>query len=210
MPLDCLEVADSVAVMFKKQQNDQKHKTVIHGQTDDPILCPVKQWACLVNWIWTYSSTTEDTSVCTVWHNNRKDQITLHQVITTLRPACATIGSAHLAFKPEEIGMHSLCLGAAIEMYLVGVLVYTIILIGRWSSDAFLHYILKQVEQFSKDIAQKILMHQSFCTIPDVAPLVVSNKDPRQRNHSNNAETRRNIGCDMSHRVQLPAFSLFN
>ncbi len=48
-PLVNLEFADSVAVTFEMQKNDQKHETVIHGWTDDPILCLVKQWACLVN-----------------------------------------------------------------------------------------------------------------------------------------------------------------
>jgi hypothetical protein len=38
------------------------------------------------------------------------------------------------------------------EMYLAAVPVYTIMLIGRWSSDAFLQYIRKQDEQFSKDV----------------------------------------------------------
>jgi hypothetical protein len=96
------------------------------------------------------------------------------------------------------------------EMYLTGVSVFTIMLIGRWSSDAFLHYIRRQVEQFLKDVAQKMLTHRSFRTIPDIAPRVVSNDDPQQRNHRDNAETRRNIGRDTSRRVQLPAFSLFN
>jgi hypothetical protein len=48
------------------------------------------------------------------------------------------------------------------EMYLAGVPVYTIMLIGRWSSNAFLHYIQKQVEQFLKDVAKKMLTHQLF------------------------------------------------
>jgi hypothetical protein len=87
---------------------------------------------------------------------------------------------------------------------------YTIMLIGRWSSDAFLRYIQKQVEQFSQDVAKKMLMHQSFRMIPSVAPRVVLFEDPRQRNHRDNAETRRSIGCDASRRLQLPAFSLFN
>ena len=158
-PLDNLELADSVAVTFEMQKNDHKHETVIHGWTDDPVLCPVKQWAQLVNRIWTYPGTTEDTPVCTVWRHDRREQITLHQVIATLRAACATIGSARLGFEPEEIGTHSLRLGAAMEMYLAGVPVYTIMLIGRWSSDAFLRYIRRQVEQFSKDVAQKMLTH---------------------------------------------------
>ncbi len=37
-----------------------------------------------------------------------------------------------------------------------------------------------------------------FRTMPDIAPCVVSNKDPRQRNHRNNAKMRNNIGGNRS------------
>ncbi len=57
--------------------------------------------------------------------------------------ACASIGSTKLGFKPSEIGTHLLQLGAAMEMYLASVPVYTIMLIGRWSSDAFFEIHLK-------------------------------------------------------------------
>jgi len=73
-----------------------------------------------------------------------------YQVLALLRVECASIGSAQLGFKPNEMGTHSLQSVAATEMYLASVLAYTIMLIGWWSSDAFLRYIQKQVEQFSK------------------------------------------------------------
>jgi hypothetical protein len=209
-PLDNLEFADSVAMTFEMQRNDQKHDTVIHSRTDDPILRPVLQWAHLVNRIWTYPGTTEDTSVCTVWRHDRRNQITLCQIILALWAACAAIGSACLGFEPSKIGTHSLRSGAVMEMYLAGVPVYTIMLIGRWLSDAFLRYIQKQVKQFLQDVAKKMLMHQLFQTIPDVTPCIVSNKDPWQSNHRDNAKMRQNIGRNASQQVQLPVLSLFN
>ncbi len=124
--------------------------------------------------------------------------------------ACATIGSACLGFKPSKIGTHSLHLGAAMEMYLSGLPVYTIMLICRWSSNAFLSYIQKQVKLFSTDFAKKMLMHRSFWMIPDVPPCKVLYDDSRQRNHWDNVKTRKNIGHNMSWQVQLPAFSFFN
>jgi hypothetical protein len=48
------------------------------------------------------------------------------------------------------------------EMYLAGVPLYTIMLISRWPSDAFLRYIRRQVERFSKDVAQKMLTQLSL------------------------------------------------
>ena len=35
--------------------------------------------------------------------------------------------------------------------------VYVIIMIGRWSSDAVLRYIWKQVEQFSQNVSRRML-----------------------------------------------------
>jgi len=51
-------------------------------------------------------------------------------------------------------------------MYLSGVPVYTIMLLGRWSSDAFLHYIRKQVKEFSLGISKKMITKEDFFTIP--------------------------------------------
>jgi hypothetical protein len=45
VPSADLESADSVAITFKMQKHDSMFDTVIHGQTDDPVLCPVLQWA---------------------------------------------------------------------------------------------------------------------------------------------------------------------
>jgi hypothetical protein len=151
----------------------------------------------------------EDTPVSTIQHHCQLKQITSRHIITALRAACASIRSTKLGFEPSEIGTHLLQLRAVMEMYLAGVPVYTIMLIGRWSSDAFLRYIQKQVEQFSEHISKQMIQVWSFRTIPDIAQHVVSNKDPRQRNHQDNAKTRNNIGGDRSRRVRLPAFSLF-
>ena len=206
-----LELADSVAVTFEMQKNESKFDTVIHGRTDDPVLCPVLQWARLVNRIWSYEGTTDSTPICTFQRSGRRvDKISSSQILLRLRAAARSVGSATLGFEPKEIGTHSLRSGAAMEMYLAGVPVYTIMLIGRWSSDAFLRYIRKQVEQFSCHVAKQMLTFKSFRTIPEIAPRVVSIEDPRQRNHRDNAETRRNIGGDRSRRVQLPSFSRFS
>jgi hypothetical protein len=206
---DDLESADSVAITFEMQKNDLKHDTVIHGRTDDSVLCPVLQWARLVKRIWTYPGASLDTPVCTVWRNGRMEHITSKSILQHLRAACSSYGSARLGFEPHEVGTHSLRSGAAMEMYLGEIPVYTIMLIGRWSSDAFLRYIRKQVEQFSRNVSKKMLTFRSFRHIPDIAPRRISSDDPRQRNHRNNAETRRNIGGDKSRRAQLPAFPLY-
>lgn len=50
-------------------------------------------------------------------------------------------------------------------MYLGRVPVVTIMLLGRWASDAFLRYIRKQVQEFSKGVSQRMVSHERFFTI---------------------------------------------
>ena len=50
-------------------------------------------------------------------------------------------------------------------MYLNSIPVYTIMLVGRWSPEAFLLYIRKQVLSFTKGISSKMLLKEDFYTI---------------------------------------------
>ncbi len=56
------------------------------------------------------------------------------------------------------------------ETYFGEIPIYTIMLISRWSNNAFLRYICKQVEQFSRNVSKKMLTFWSFRHIPDIVP----------------------------------------
>ena len=73
-------------------------------------------------------------------------------MIHALRDAVGTIGEVKLGIKKEDVGTHSIRLGVAMAMYLGECPVFMIMLIGRWSSDAFLRYIRKQVMEFKEDV----------------------------------------------------------
>jgi hypothetical protein len=135
-----LESADSVAITFEMQKNVSKFDTIIHGQTDDPVLCPVLQWAQLVNRILSYPNTTCNTLVCAVWRHGRLDKIATMQDLLALCAASKAVRSARLGFKPSKMETHSLCSGAVMEMYLAKVPVNIIMLIGRWSSNDVLFF----------------------------------------------------------------------
>jgi hypothetical protein len=62
-------------------------------------------------------------------------------------------------------------------MYLSKIPVYTIMLIGRWSSDAFLKYIRKQVTEFSNNVSKMMIQNPAYHHIE--AP---SREDPRTHN----------------------------
>ena len=126
-----------------------------------------------------------------------------------LRSAVTSIGEEVVGINASDVGTHSIRSGAAMAMYSGECPVYTIMMIGRWSSDAFLRYIRKQVEQFSHNVSSRMLRFEMHRHIPDMAPRIF-HLDPRQRNHPDNAETRRNVGGNSARRVLLPTFSLFN
>ena len=205
-----LSTADCVSLTFEMQKNDEKQDTVTHGRTEHEYICPVRQWAAIANRIWSYPGASIDTPVSAVWRHDRIEHITSKMLVDALRDAVIAVGEDSLGFKAHQVGTHSIRSGAAMQMYLGECPVYTIMLIGRWSSDAFLRYIRKQIEQFSHNVSKRMIIFTSHRHIPDMAPVRVSQMDPRQRNNPNNAETRRNIGGDMSRQVRLPAFSQFS
>ena len=94
-------------------------------------------------------------------------------MLSKLHTAANAIGKNELGFKVEDLGLHLICSGAAMSMYLMGVPVFMIILIGQWSSDAFLLYVKKQVQEFSARVSLKMMQADRFFTI-----LESSHEDP--------------------------------
>ena len=130
-------------------------------------------------------------------------------MVAAPRDAIRAITEDKLGFKTEQEGTHSQRPVAAMAMYLGECPVYTIMMIGQWSSDAFLRYIRKQVDQFSHNVSRIMICFQFHCNITDLEP-EVSHLKPRQRDHPDNAETKSNIGGNFSRCVCLPDMSLYN
>ena len=86
---------------------------------------------------------------------------------------------------------------------------FMIMLIGRWSSDAFLCYIRKQVMEFSPNVAKKMLSCQNYRHIPDIHLRIPTN-DSCIWNHPANVKTRSNVGGDLHRHVRLPSFAQFS
>ena len=191
--------ADFVSLTFVDQKNGERMESVTQFRTGHPTLCPVRTTAAIISAIHMHKDTTRETTINSfVTEGNRLAKITSAEVRRSLRAAAMVLGEEALGFKPNEIGTHSIRSGAAMAMHLAEVPVYTIMIIGRWSSDAFLRYIRKQVAQFSQNIASRMLTTQHFAHVPD--PHVVNSLDPRTWNNPHNAQTRANIGQEQSAR----------
>ena len=136
------------------------------------ILCPVRQWDALVKCIRKYPGSMSDTPVLEVWKNHKIEHVASAEMVAALRDTVSAIVEDKLSFKSEQVGTHSQRSGAAMAMYLVEFPVYTIVMIRRWSSDAFLRYIREQVQQFSHNVSRIMIRFQFHRHIPDLEPAV--------------------------------------
>ncbi len=120
----------------------------------DVKLCPVCSAAAIVRRIRGYPGTTSDTPISTIMINGQMTHVTSQNVIDALQDSVVAIGEHQLGINRDEIGMHLIRSGAAMAMYLGECAIFTIMLVGRWSSDAFLQYICKPVMEFSQNVAK--------------------------------------------------------
>jgi len=163
-----LHLASSVSITFEEQKRGTKNDTITHHRTNDPLLCPVKIWSKIIQRIIKYPTSNQDTTVNSFLLNNGTIyKFSGKDLLTHLRRAANSLGPDKLGYTPDQIGLHSARSGAAMAMYLAGVPVFTIMLLGRWSSDAFLRYIRKEVQEFSHSISCKMIQSEKFFTIAD-------------------------------------------
>jgi len=140
--------------------------------------------------------------------NNRLWHIPSSMILDVIRRTVKDIGEEKLGFGPDDVGTHSNRSGGAMSMFLSGTPVYTIMLVGRWSSDAFMRYIRKQVLAASHGISQKMLTYEDFFTVPNFVHNAADG-DLRTRNRNNLASTTSFNGRASTLRLGVhPAFHL--
>ena len=134
-----------ICITFEMQKREEKDNTVTQMASGDILLCPVRARATIVHRIRSYAGSSNNTPIFSHleirshwWHHLKAD----------LKCAVA-IGEHILHITKHEIGTHSIRLGAAMSMFLGGCPVFLIMMIGRWSSDSFLHYIHTQIIEFN-------------------------------------------------------------
>jgi len=120
-----------------------------------------------------------------------------------LRGFISSVDFKGLDLDPKRIGIHSLRLSAAMAMYLNGVPVYTIMLLGCWSRDAFLRYIRKQVESFGSSVSSKMIVTSRFLHVSHSTDL----EDPRTS--LNPASFPANMGMGSGGNINRKAFSVW-
>ena len=174
---DEIRNADAVSVTFRKQKNRDDGTTITqHKNKDDDDLCPVRALGEIVGRIRGYGETTGKSWTQSTINTFPRaggaglTGITSKTVLQKIRQAVAAIGGSRLGYDAGRVGTHSIRSGAAMAMFLAGVPIETIQLIGRWKSRAFMRYIRIQVPDITKDVASKMTLRESFFTITTDEP----------------------------------------
>jgi hypothetical protein len=139
--------AEYISYTFVNQKNNKKNDTRSQQRTQDPVLCPVRRSASLVEQIRRLvpkpdPATTRNMIVV----NDRTLQLSSKCLRQRLRVTCTTLGGKPVfGYTVKDIGTKSLRSGAAMSLFLMNHSAERIVLLGCWKSDAFLVYICPQV-----------------------------------------------------------------
>jgi hypothetical protein len=120
---------------------------------------------------------------------------------TLLRYTCHIHGGKPIfGFTPKEIRNQSLRSGAAMALFLKNHLTAKIMILGRWSSDAFLVYIRPQVLEWTNNMSKDMIHFDYFLDVGffDVAGQL----DPRTRTKLSTFNGR------TPSRLMMPSFNI--
>jgi hypothetical protein len=126
-----LHQADYMKIVFESQKTELKNQSVFHHRTNHNILCPIKIWASIIQRILNIPNSSLNSKVNTIlFPDGSTHHLSNNFLITKLHLAVKKIGHEELGFTPSDIGLHSLCSGAAMAMHLAGIPVSMIKLTG--------------------------------------------------------------------------------
>jgi hypothetical protein len=185
--LENLYKADCVTITFISQKNGDKAVRVTQYKSHKN-LCPVKAWANTINRVLSYPNTSNKSTVNTFLNpkNNRLVRISSKQTREHIKLTVKKIGTKQLGVDITRVGTHSIRSSCAMLLYLAKIPTATIMLLGRWKSDAFLLYLRRQVQEFAEGLSNAMMsMPDMFHNIPD-NPQHIQTKTP----HSDDKKPR--------------------
>ena len=183
-----LHLAATITITYESQKNGESWESItMHGNPDDELCC-VRIWAAIVRRILSYPGTDQNSKVSTILVNGKLSSLRSSTILLKIRSIISIMGEERTGLLPKDVGTHSIRSGGAMAMYLEHIQPFTIMLIGRWRSEAFLKYIRKQVEQFSHNVAHKMQRRKDFYTTPDFEPNRNQNQ-PAGTSHQRHAGT---------------------
>ena len=184
-----LHLAETVSIDFGEQKSEIKDETVSQDSNDWKELNPVWLFAQTIKRLRTYPGYSEKWELYTYFDGKTFTKIPSKEILLDLRSSVDCIGIDILGFTSKDIGTHSVRASLAMMMYLSKEPIYTIMLMGRWSSDAFLAYIEKQVKEFTKGVSTRMLQFDTFYNIP----LAREERANKSQNQSRSSQRQANL-----------------
>jgi hypothetical protein len=173
---DLLQRAKYVTITFVSQKNGKKMDLRTQRRTGNPVLCPVLRYGSVVRRIlWQNPLAPNATKLNTIHIGTMIGTITNDYVRELLRTTCFRL----FVYNSTKIGNKSIRSGAAMSLFLSNVSTARIMLLGRWSSDAFLAYIRPQVLEWTSHMSRSMIKIDSF--LDPSSHDVANNNNPRQR-----------------------------
>jgi hypothetical protein len=174
-----LESAYRVTVTFADQKNKTKNDKRTQKHSGDTILDPVRCLASIVKRILaTVPGACGTTNINTMCLGNDTFLLSSSYLRDQLRHSCTLMGGSEtFGFDATEIGTKSLRSGAAMALFLMDYSTARIMILGRWSSDAFLVYIRPQVLEWTNNMSNDMIHNDSYFDATD-APQADTD-DPR-------------------------------
>ena len=138
-----------------------------HQQTPDNVLCPVRRLASLVARIHRMLPVVlPNTTINTTRLIAAVGNISSTDVRNHMRSSCTAAGGMHtFGYAATDIGTKLLRSGAAMGLFLMNHPVHKIMILGRWSSNAFLVYIRPQVIEWTNNMSSDMIEFNSFTDI---------------------------------------------
>lgn len=161
-----------VSIRFEDQKSGRKNETRTHKRTLDPLLCPVRCWLSIVQRVRSYHKSDDSTPV-NVFINPKEDLGHQRQVFSQaaannfLRSTCRSQPSNHFGYQDKQIGTHSIRSGAAMALFMADEHPSRIMILGRWSSDAYLLYIRPQVQEWTATMSKSMLTFDDYHMAPN-------------------------------------------
>jgi hypothetical protein len=163
-----IALAVYVTLLFADQKNRDKNARRTQKRTDDPVLCPVRRAASLIERIRRLvPGFSGSTTINSYAHQTSEGLVTLQLASgflrDQLRHTCSTLGGKKVfGFDRADIGTKSIRSGAAMGLFLANHSTERIMLMGRWLSQAFLVYIRPQVIEWTNNMSRDMIRHDSF------------------------------------------------
>jgi hypothetical protein len=195
--------AEFVTVTWRNQKNGKRMDSRTQRRTLDRLLCPANRLGRAVQRVLhSVPNATPHTLLCALYNSTTQQTTHLQDEFTLnlLRSTCAMFGGkSTFGFQPHEIGNRSIRSGAAMALFLKDHSTAKIMILGRWSSDAFLAYIRPQVLEWTNNMSRDMISFDSFLDVGlyDIA----STHDSRVRRNTIHLNGR-------SSAIQMPTFHL--